>query len=57
MTAESGEVIRLTPRYFWLLLASLMIVLVLAVLVHRFLYPCRVAALAVDSTQCGYKKC
>jgi phage gp37-like protein len=27
------------------------------VLVHRFLYPCRVAALAVDSTQCGYKKC
>ena len=24
-------------------------------LVHRFLYPCRVAALAVDSTQCGYK--
>ncbi len=30
MTAESGEVIRLTPRYFWLLLASLMIVLLLA---------------------------
>ena len=28
----------------------------LAVLVHRFLHPRRVAALAVDSTQCGYKE-
>ena len=30
MTAESGEAIRLTPRYFLLLLASMLIVLVLA---------------------------